>query len=171
MSTRSISLLILTVALLAGCAMTAVPYLAPTSGPIAYFSVRDLADPSTSTSGVSTYRVADGCRGRVWLQHASETARVTTGFETIVAEQPAAFSIHHIVSFMHSYCVATFQFTPQAGRYYRATCMQTADNCSVLLESSASATFESSEREPVQALNFTNGFDENSSFCSTSPAP
>lgn len=162
-------LLLLIGLLLGGCAIKSRVYVPPTDGERAHFR---LEAPPTERfiPAVATFEKGASCTGRYWMQFARPSA-VTTSFVEIRAGVPFSAVIHYVQGNSISYvkrCTPVVSFLPLPGRYYRATLTVSEDQCLVALESSASPQMTAPRHEQPGSMRFSNGLDENSSFCSPS---
>lgn len=169
MKKRVLSVVAITVALV-GCALGMRPYVVPTSGPIAYLRVvHAKAIPDDRQGGVSMFKYAEDCRERYFLQGPAQVADVTKSFAPIPAGAPLSIAIHEglggLLGTVYKYCTPVFMFTPEQGRYYRATVTEAPDACQMRFESAGAASFTPTREEPFKSMRYSKGFDENSSWC------
>jgi hypothetical protein len=140
-------------------------YTVPAEKSTAYIHVVDTNNEPDKTAFIATYQEAESCKQRLWLQQGRYIpGDITASVEKIEAGKPISISIHG--STMSPACVSTFNFTPEAGRYYRAK----KNGCNtVLLESSVANDFSVKRDEEVLLMDFKKAFSESGSWCSVSP--
>lgn len=168
-STRSLItylfLNLLTLYMLSSCALVQRRYVAPTSGDLAQF--RALSTTGLPFYGpIATFSDAKTCRGRYFIQAPAEIIQSPTN---IPAGVPFSVALHQALggnfSYGFSYCVPVITFTPVEGRIYTATVGIEKDGCSITLDVAESLSDQNRSPEPFIKKEFSNGFDENSSFC------
>lgn len=173
---KSFSAYVLTVSV---CALTACStahraYQAPTSGEVAFLKVvASDGSPLPGNVFVSTFDQAENCRGRYFLQgipfQMTQTS-VTLSTAQIPAGKPFTLAVNAPVgggfSGGFSFCAPMAMFTPSVGKYYTATVGLNQQSVCYLSISSANRP-DASAREsvPFIAKRFSNGLDEDSSFC------
>ncbi|WP_229007788.1 hypothetical protein [Methylophilus sp. Leaf408] len=170
-STRSLitylSLSLLTLTMLNACALAQRRYVPPTSGDLAQF--RAISTSGLPFSGpIATFSDAKICKGRYFIQSPAE---IITSPTNIAAGTPFSVALHQPLggsfSYGFSYCIPVITFTPVAGRLYTATVGIEKDSCSIQLDVADSLIDKNRSPEPFIKKEFSNGLDENSSFCNS----
>lgn len=156
------SLITISILSLSGCS---AKYVAPASDQMAYIQVVNQNGEPDKQAFISTYQEASNCKQRLWLQQGAYIpGDITTSFEKIAAKKQISISI--LGTAFDRNCVSTFSFVPESSRYYRAK----KNGCNtVLLESSATNDFKSTQREKVLIMDFKQAMSESGSWCSVSP--
>ena len=166
-STTYLILSILALSILTGCALKQRIYIPPASGDEAHFRVLS-ASGAAFQGPVATFSDAQTCKGRYFIQRQLD---VTSFFTPIPAGRPFSAAFHQSISGSIStgftFCVPIITFTPVAGRSYTATLAIVKDGCSMSLDVTESLQNQTRRPEPFIMKKFSNGFDENSSFCSS----
>jgi hypothetical protein len=166
---------LLSTLVLSGCAIGHRLYAPPQSAEVAHLRVTDQRGRGlTAHEGmIATFEHAETCKGRYWMQGGPSLMKqteVTTSFARIPAGKPFSFAIHHPMggsSFAgYKNCIPILNFTPEQGRYYLAVLSTGPEACYVALSSAGDPSMAGSRREPFRRMLFSNGFDEDSSFCS-----
>lgn len=159
---HGVALFTVSILSLSGCS---AKYVAPASDHLAYIQVINQNGEPDKNAFISTYQEAPNCKHRLWLQQGSYIpGDITTSFEKIVAKKQISISI--LGTMLDRNCVSTFSFIPESNRYYRAK----KNGCStVLLESSETNDFKSTQHEKVLIMDFKQAMSESGSWCSVSP--
>lgn len=162
----SFTLSLLAVITLNGCALVQRPYVPPSSGDKANF--RALSSSGLPFTGpIALFTDAKACRGRYFFH----TQPGQTPITTIPAGAPFSIAFHQplggSMSTGYNYCVPIITFIPQSGRNYTAIVEIVKDGCNMSLEVADSFTDQHGTPEPFTYKEFSNGFDEDSSFCNS----
>lgn len=152
-----VSLITVTILSLSGCS---AKYVAPASDQMAYIQVVTQNGEPDKQAFISTYQEATSCKQRLWLQQGAYIpGDITISFEKIAAKKPISISI--LGTAFDRNCVSTFSFVPESSRYYRAK----KNGCNtVLLESSETSDFKSTQREKVLIMDFKQAMSETGSW-------
>ncbi len=156
-----------TLSILNGCALKQRRYVPPVSGDVAHF--RALSTSGLPFAGaIATFSDAKTCKGRYFIQAPVE---VTESSTIIPAGAPFSIAFHQALggslSSGFSFCAPIITFTPVAGRSYTATLGIVKDGCSISLDVAESLTDKTRRPEPFVKKEFSNGLDEDSSFCNS----
>ena len=170
----SIALLAASIHGLSGCALAHRPYVSPEGGARAYLRVLDSDGQSLpGTVFISTFEKSDNCQKRYFLQGIPSQMKptaITLSYASVPANQPFNLAVNVPLGGSFSggfrFCAPVVQFTPEANRYYTVTIAVDGQKaCYLSLKSAESNTDTRPRAEPVKRMVFSNGIDEDSSFC------
>jgi hypothetical protein len=149
------SLLAVVVVSLSGCAIGAIAYRAPDTGPTALINYRN---GSSKSLEIALYNQSQHCTGRRRLDiiepGGERTAKVRAGEEV-------TFQYH--LSGSRRYCLTNLRFTPRNGATYQFDTVDDADRC---LWRMLDVSNEEPQRVELQKIPWHSVWDENSAFCS-----
>jgi len=160
--------------LISGCSTAHRLYVPPAGGEIAFLRVVDAEGRGLPGSiFISTFEKAENCQRRFFFQGVASQMRpteITLSYAKIQAEKPFSLAINFPLGGSFSagftYCAPVVSFMPQAGRYYKASIAVDGNKaCYLTVTSSTTETGAQLRIEPVKKLTFSNGMDEDSSFC------